>query len=56
MCTGAYITARVRVCVGVITMCVKVCRGVCVCVCTGGAYVAAEGCMCACMGVHLSVS
>ena len=42
-------------CVGVIAMCVRVCRGVCVCVCTGGAYIAAEECVCACMRVGLSV-
>ena len=36
-----------------------VCKGVQgsvrVCVCTGGAYIAAKGCVCACMRVRLSV-
>ena len=43
------------VCVGVTAVCVRVCRGVCVCMCTGGAYIAMEGCVCACMRVRLSV-
>ena len=42
-------------CVGVTTVCVRVRRGVCVSVCIGGAYIAAEGCVCACMKVGLSV-
>ena len=42
-------------CVGVIAVCVRVCRGVCVCVYTGGAYNAAEGCVCAYIRVRLSV-
>ena len=41
-------------CVGVTAVCVRLCKGVCVCVCTGGAYIAAEGCVCACMRVRLS--
>ena len=41
-------------CVGVTAVCVRLCKEVCVCVCTGGAYIAAEGCVCACMRVRLS--
>ena len=42
-------------CVGVTTVCVRVCRGVCVWVCTGGAGIAARVYMCACMWVRGSV-
>ena len=42
-------------CVGVTTVCVRVRRGVCVSMCIDGAYIAAKGCVCACMRVGLSV-
>ena len=46
VCTGG---------VGKATVCVRVCRGLCVWVCTSGAGIATRVCVCACMWVHRSV-
>ena len=54
MCTGGASKAA-GVCVGVTTVCVRMCRGLCVWVCTSGVGIAAGVCMCACMWVRGSV-
>ena len=54
MCTGGAGKAA-GVCVGVTTVCVRMCRGLCVWVCTSGVGIAAGVCMCACIWVRGSV-